>query len=596
MRPEDSLEDKKHEKGEDSRALRYWLLGRALFGGALIAVLFLGDAGQAGDGGVGPGAIARRGLISLGALLILSSLFFSLLPRRAPRRMIIALSAVDLLLVAGLVYLTGGAGSVFASLYGVVILVSAVTLGAEAALLTTGVTFILHLSIALALSFELIPAPTALPPALYALDSVELSIALTGQLLALFIVGLLSRLLAARFRRASGSQQLAEASAERLEKRNASIVQSLSGGLLTLDAGGRIESANPAAERLLGISERELIGRNASELIDLPDELSLGERARFETTAGRADGARFPIGLTIGPLEDVDAGLSLLVFQDLSELHALEAKATRAERLAALGRVAAGLAHELRNPLGAISGSIELVRESARLDGDERRLLAIVSREVERLNDLASSMLLAAKPAAIELREFDLEASAHEVIELIERGNFSKADQTIELKAEAGTMARGDERLIRQLLFNLVKNALLAAPSGGRVEISLKPGPKGVEIFVDDDGEGIPEEAMTRVFEPFFSARPLGIGLGLSIVEQIVHAHGGEVEAARSPLGGARFRVYLPSRIDERAEGAMGGSSKEGVDDGVDTAVDEALKKPDLQASAPPDSGFDKGA
>lgn len=538
-------------KTEDSRALIYWLVGRSLFGIALFVLLFA----LGGNESFGPEDFAKRGLASLSALLVLSSLVFFLLPRRAPRRMSIALTALDLSLVGGLVYLTGGAGSVFASLYGVVILISAVTLGAEAALLTTGATFLLHLTIALALKFELIAPPPAIPRALYAPEASELSIALTGQLLALFIVGLLSRSLAARFRRASGSQRLAEASARRLEKRNASIVQSLSGGLLTLDSNGKIEGANPAAERLLGRSEHALVGMSAGELIALPKGLSLRKRARLETTATRADGTSFPIGLTIGPLEEADAGLSLLVFQDLSELHALEEKAQRAERLASLGRVSAGLAHEIRNPLGAISGSIELIRESPRLDHEERRLVEIVAREVERLNDLASSMLLAAKPAVLEPREFSIEEATRDVLELMERDALSTHQQTLTLNVEPELRARGDERLIRQLLFNLIKNAMLAAPPDGEVAITLSRRGDALEILIDDSGQGIPEEELSRVFEPFYSGRPLGIGLGLSIVDQITRAHGGEVRAERSPLGGARFRVRLPLEGPDRHRG-----------------------------------------
>lgn len=537
------------------RALAAWLVGRALAGFVVIALILVAEL----EFGAGEFAFSSTVFALLGAFLVGGAVVSGVLARRGVSRRVIGFPLVmmDLFAIAVIVYLTGGATSLFATLFGVEIVLAALVLGPEAALITAGTAIALHLFVALGLRAEILPVPPDAPRGMYEIAPVALSLALSGHALALLVVGLLSRALAVRVRLAGGHVMKAQESARRLERLNASIVQGIGSGLVTIDDDGRILSANPAAERIFGAGREALIGRDARtffpfEGISLPPSSAM----RLDGTGKRADGSEFPCGLTVSRLPDDGRALSLVVFQDLTELRRLQQKAEQAERLAALGRIATSLAHEIRNPLGAISGSVQLVREGASLDEDERKLLGIVSREVERLDDLVATMLAASRPREPVRRRFDLAKVAREVIDLVRRGPHVERKGEIALLGDEEVWVFADEQQIRQVLWNLLKNALVATPDGGRIEVLLTQRDGGARIDVDDGGPGIPEESRARLFEPFVSGRPLGVGLGLSIVDQLVRAHGGRVEIDDSPLGGARFTVEIEDPPRESSPGS----------------------------------------
>jgi two-component system, NtrC family, sensor histidine kinase PilS len=536
-----------------ARPLFAWLAARTAAGAFAIALVFLAESKL----DAGRFAFSSKATLFIGAFLVAGSAGLAWLAKRgAPRRTLgTPLVLMDLVVIAGLVYLTGGAASVFASLFGVVILLAALLLGPEAALITTATALVLHIFVALGLAAGILLPPPDAPRAVYEISPVALSLALTGHASALLVVGLLSRALAVRVRRAGGDVRRAQASAKRLERLNTSIIANIGSGLATVDTDGSIASLNPAAQRILGAASGSLVGADARALLPLADTpLPPARSERLDGTGRRADGSEFPCGLTASRLRGEDEDLTLIVFQDLTELKRLKDQAEQAERLASLGRIAASLAHEIRNPLGAISGSVQLVRGSSSLDEDERRLLAIVSREVERLDDLVATMLAASRPGEPARRFIDLRGVAADVVDLVGRGPLASSKDRIRIHGEGEVRAFADDRQIRQVLWNLIKNALVATPEGGGIEIRVTRMDAGARIDVDDCGPGIPIEARARLFEPFYSGQPLGVGLGLSIVDQIVRAHGGRVEATESPLGGARFVVEIP---DERsAEGS----------------------------------------
>jgi two-component system, NtrC family, sensor histidine kinase PilS len=528
-----------------ARALFAWLAARGIVGAIAIALVWFAQARHAS----GALTFSSNALIAIGAFLVLGSSLLGWLARRGvPRRTLgIPLVLMDLAAIASLVYLTGGASSVFASLFGVAIVLSALLLGPEAALITTASALVVHLFVALALSAKVLPPPPDAPRAIYVISPLGLSLALTGHASALLVVGLLSRALAVRVRRAGGDVRRAEASARRLERLNASIVQDIGSGLVTVDGEGRLDTLNPAALRILRGDAAHLSGVDARTLLPLEGVALPPERAvRCDGSGRRIDGTEFPCGLTASRLRGEDRDRTLVVFQDLTDLRKLQQTAEHAERLASLGRIAASLAHEIRNPLGAISGSVQLVRERSSLDGDERQLLEIVSREVERLDDLVATMLAASRPREPARRWLDLHAVTAEVIELIGRSPLASGKAPIVLHGGGEIRAFVDDQQIRQVLWNLLKNSLTASSEGGRVEVHLERVDDGARIEVDDDGPGIPAEERAKLFEPFYSGRPLGIGLGLSIVDQLVRAHGGHVEATEGPLGGARLVVTIP--------------------------------------------------
>jgi signal transduction histidine kinase len=223
-------------------------------------------------------------------------------------------------------------------------------------------------------------------------------------------------------------------------------------------------------------------------------------------------------------------------------------RAHEAERLAVLGRIAAGLAHEIRNPLGSITGSIEMLRESAALSGDEQRLCDIIKREAGRLNDLVGDMVDLSKPRPPSAEAIDVASLARDVVALA--GNASRAsDVAVVYEGPTGAvLARGDGAQLRQVLWNLVRNAIQATSAGSRVSVGLNVRDREVTLAVEDQGPGIPEDAAERIFDDFFTTRTHGAGIGLAVVRRIIDDHGPmgvRLSVRRADGGGARFEVTL---------------------------------------------------
>jgi signal transduction histidine kinase len=262
-----------------------------------------------------------------------------------------------------------------------------------------------------------------------------------------------------------------------------------------------------------------------------------------------------PIGYSISRLTNIDGTAigALVLFQDLSEIARLREVAARQERLAVLGRLSAGLAHEIRNPLGSISGSVQLVRESPDLDDEERKLLGIILDEVERLDDLVSTMLQVGRPREPQRSYEDLRQTVDTVVEMARRGPAAAKGVTIERHVPRDSVpAWVDRDQVRQVLWNLVKNALQASPTGTVVRVMTMRKPDGSAVLeVSDEGQGIDPGQRDKVYNMFYSERTHGAGIGLALVRQIVDAHAGTIEIQSEQHQGATFIVTFPTR--ERA-------------------------------------------
>ena len=252
---------------------------------------------------------------------------------------------------------------------------------------------------------------------------------------------------------------------------------------------------------------------------------------------------------------------TLVVFQDLTEIVGLRDQAQRAERLAALGRLAAGLAHEIRNPLGSISGSVELVRDSNVLEEEDRHLLNTVLREVARLDELVTTMLDVGRPRPPERTRVDLRHLAAEIVEAAERGPSREGGIRVRLvdgapdeaaSPDSPLLVDADPGQLRQLLWNLVKNAIQFSPRDGLVEVFVGIEGSHVCLRVTDEGPGVAEEDRAQLFDMFFTKRRHGVGLGLALVKQIVDAHDALIHVDEGPAGGASFVILLPAAGEER--------------------------------------------
>ena len=345
--------------------------------------------------------------------------------------------------------------------------------------------------------------------------------------------------------------EVAEASAERLARMNADIVGSMSAGLVTLDERDHVTSANPAALAILGLErESDLLGEPLDRW--MTDARTEGRR---ETEARRADGRELVIGFTRTPLARGDG--SLVLFQDLTELRELRAHAERAERHAVLGRLASGLAHEIRNPLGSISGSVQLVREAPALDDEDKHLLGVVLDEVDRLNELVTTMLDVGRTREVRAVPTDLAQVARDLVS-VARADTTLARVQLELDVPESLAATVDANQIRQVFWNLLKNAVQASPAHGTVWLRARTTESGWEVEVEDEGPGVPPADRARLFDMFWSKRSHGIGLGLALVKQITEAHGGRVSVEEGERGGALFRVEVPTAPKLAADSSGG--------------------------------------
>jgi signal transduction histidine kinase len=233
------------------------------------------------------------------------------------------------------------------------------------------------------------------------------------------------------------------------------------------------------------------------------------------------------------------------------ELLAATARAEQAERMAALGRLAAGLAHEIRNPLGSIAGSVQLLRSGKGLNEEDSRLCEIIQSEASRLNDLVTDMMDLSRPRKPELGVVDAAEVAREVVALASKSGRAVSDVDVRFETDDGpTRVRADSAQLRQLVWNLVRNAVQASEAGALVTVSVRNDPDGIALSVVDRGVGIDAAQMPRLFDAFFTTRSQGSGVGLAVVKRIADEHGFLIHVSSQAGRGATFRVLMPSAIE----------------------------------------------
>ncbi|HLT35104.1 MAG TPA: ATP-binding protein [Enhygromyxa sp.] len=337
-----------------------------------------------------------------------------------------------------------------------------------------------------------------------------------------------------------------------LKTLNENIVRSLSSGLLTVDQDGYVLFANPTALDLLG-RKGSVDGLHCDELIPglrthLDD--SGGFRNRFELDIRHsADNRQISLGLTCSPLLDEDGAFlgHIVNYQDVTDLREMERVLRRSERLAALGTLAASVAHEVRNPLAAISGCAELL-EGESLSDEDQRLIRVIRRESARLADIVNELLDYTRPRKLQLGKVEL---GRALTELADSFRADPSHEEIELMLSVPrepVEVELDLSQLTQVLWNLVRNGAQAMAGRGRLELGLQATSEHVRLSVRDFGQGIPAEDLDRIFEPFFSTKAGGTGIGLALVQRIVEEHGGQIEVFSSVGEGTRFVIELPRR------------------------------------------------
>ena len=339
------------------------------------------------------------------------------------------------------------------------------------------------------------------------------------------------------------------------------MIDSLPSGLATTDAHQRVLTFNHAAEAITGVPFQAAVGRPISDVLQLPPELLSASRGDLEVVPSRAeiryrrsDGrADLEIGLAAAHLETPGGRVGLLVtFQDVTNIKKLRRDAAIQSRLAAVGEMAAGIAHEIRNPLASMSGSIQILRQELPLSAEQEQLMDIVLRESERLNTTIRSFLAYARPQHFQIARFDVRRALNDAALLLRNSAEVCGEHQVEVDVPSEELwYEADEGQIKQIVWNLATNGLRAMPQGGRLRLggALDPSSDGVVLTVRDEGIGIPTEELDSLFQPFHGRFAKGSGLGLAIVHRIVSDYNGEIQVSSQPGQGTVVSVRLPARV-----------------------------------------------
>ena len=492
-------------------------------------------------------------LYALNVAAILLALFHWTVGRKLPPRFSAYLQLLaDLGLVTILVYSSGGPDSVFNFLYLVVIGASAFLLYRTGAVLIATVGAILYGLVVQLLAYGILPKP----PLAQAIEEsprihYNLIITVAGFYGVAFMVSYLSEKLAT----ARSELELRQRALQRLQNLHGKVIATMSSGLLTTDSARKITFMNRAGGDLLGIDPSDVSGRPIADLgFVFPDDWgTIRERSRGrDTYRGEIEiergSSRRLVGFSLRALKDVDQEEgTLILFQDLTEVKKLERRARFSEQLAAVGELAAGIAHEIRNPLASISGSVQVLSSELAIGPAEKRLMEIIVSESQRLSRIIEEFLRFVRPQERQVAVFDVGGTIMEVMDLFRLSDeISDAHEILVDVSPPSSMLSGDRDQIRQIIYNVAKNAVRAMSAGGRLTVAGREEEAWYSIRFIDTGHGMNPDQLTRLFTPFSTAFDGGTGLGMAIVRRIVQDHGGAIDAESRPGEGTTVTVLLP--------------------------------------------------
>ncbi len=534
-------------------------------------------------------------IIALTYLLSFAYLFISKIIKNI-RLNIYIQSLSDLLLITGLVYVTGGIESIYSVFYPLVIIYSVLFLAGRGGLISASVGSIFY---GLLLDLEYYGLIQPVYPWGYDYNSSAGYVfsRIFIHIISFYIIALLTSFAVKQEKRVKDLLAEKESAFDQLDLLHRSIIESVDTGILTVDLYRNIKSFNRGAEEITGFLRSEIINKKIDDVFPVLSRM-LNKEGRWKP------GNRFEavdsgkiMGCSVSSLVDGNREKigNILIFQDLTVIKEMERQIEKNKRLAFVGEMAAGLAHEIRNPLASISGPIQMLSKDIRLDETDRKLMQIILRGKDRLEGFVKDFLLLARPKQSERRDINIEVIIDDLLESLRFSPEWREDIEVIKNLCNQTRIYGNKAEIRQVIWNLISNAVQAMPEGGRLKIETTPNPplvkgksppipplvkgptssipplvkgptpsipplvkggkggfpdrkKYLEIRISDNGCGIEEKSQDSLFEPFYTTKENGTGLGLAIVNRIVESHMGKIRIESKPGKGTDCIVLLPQQ------------------------------------------------
>jgi len=510
----------------------------------------------------------------IGLTYLITLIYVPLLSRtRDVQKFAFVQHIVDALLITLLIYLTGGIESFFVIAYIFSIISGSIILYKRGAYFIASISSIAYGTFLDLEYYGVIhPLYNSLSSGYY-YSSTYVLYRISVYVLAFFVVAFLSSHLAEELRRKRSELIQKQNDYAKLEAFNRDIVQSLDSGLLTIDSRGRITSFNKTAQKILRLDPNEMEQTHIQPLFPDIDEAIFSMEGnspkanpyqRYETTFVDKTGKTLFLGFSVSPLRDNNDRITgkTFIFQDITTFKEMEEQIKRSDRMATIGQFAAGIAHEIRNPLTSLSGSIQVLKEELKLRGANRHLMDIILRESERLNNLITDFLLFAQPSRINREKMDIGQVIDETLQLFNNSPGHNRAIKIVKEFKRETFLLGDQHQLKQLFWNLFINAAQIMPNGGELRVKLETvntdGTSGrfqgakqreitpfAKISVSDTGNGIHPDEKEKIFEPFFTTKEGGTGLGLAIVHRIVENHDGFISVNSQQNEGTTFEIFL---------------------------------------------------
>jgi len=469
---------------------------------------------------------------------------------------------VDVILITLLVYLTGCVRSNYSVIYTLVIIYSVIFLGRKGGFIVASAASI---SYGLLLDFEfykLLPSISSLERD-YNLSVGDVFVRILVHIISFYVLAFVSSIVVERERKTRSLLEEKESEFDQLDLLFRSIIESVDAGVMTINLKSTIKTFNRAAEEITGFPLAEVKNRRIAdvfpELVQFFAMEKINEQIinRKEILFTGKKGKKINLGCSISPLKDkYDKQIgNILIFQDLSEIKLMEKNLEKSKKLALIGEMAAGLAHEMRNPLASITGSIELLKQGLNLNGTDKRLMQIILRGKNQLESFVRDFLLLARPIPTSRELIDLNEVAEEVLENIKlTDDWTNAIKIVKVfSGKAKVLANREQ--VRQVIYNLAINAVQAMREGGVLSVEIKKQKMNeqedyVEIKVKDTGCGIEGKDLNKIFEPFFTNKEKGTGLGLAIVSRFVDGYNGRIKVESIINEGTTFIVLLPGEKD----------------------------------------------